>query len=89
MVNPDASALNLSRAIDLKQGSYQEVMQATLERTARLNPQSNAIVNLQEPELWMAQAKERDAQSDWALMKLAQACEMTNQDLIARQPSGI
>jgi amidase len=62
MVNPDASALNWSRAIDLKQVSCQELMQATLERIARLSPQSNAIVNLQEPELLMAQAKERDAQ---------------------------
>jgi amidase len=62
MVNPDASALNLSRAIHLKQVSCQEVMQATLERIARLNPKSNAIINLQEPELLMAQAKERDAQ---------------------------
>ena len=62
MVNPDTSALNLSRAIHLKQVSCQEVMQATLERIARLNPQSNAIVSLQEPELLMAQARERDAQ---------------------------
>ena len=62
MVNPDSSALNLSRAIHLKQVSCQEVMQATLERIARLNPQSNAIVSLQEPELLMAQARERDAQ---------------------------
>ena len=62
MVNPDASALNLSRAIHLKQVSCQEVMQATLARIARLNPRSNAIINLQEPELLMAQAKERDAQ---------------------------
>jgi amidase len=37
-------------------------MQATLERIARLNPQSNAIVSLQDPELLMAQARERDAQ---------------------------
>ncbi len=62
MVNPDASALNLSRAIHLKQVSCQEVMQATLARIAQLNPKSNAIINLQEPELLMAQAKERDAQ---------------------------
>jgi amidase len=62
MVNPDTSALNLSRAIHLRQVSCQEVMQATLERIARLNPQSNAIVSLQDPELLMAQARERDAQ---------------------------
>ena len=62
MVNPDISAIDLSRAIHLKQVSCQEVMQSTLERIARLNPQSNAIVSMQDPELWMAQARERDAQ---------------------------
>ncbi len=62
MVNPDISALDLSRALHLKQVSCQEVMQSTLERIAQLNPQSNAIVSLQEPELLMAQARERDAQ---------------------------
>lgn len=62
MVNPDISALELSRAIHLKQVSCQEVMQATLDRIARLNPQSNALVSLQEPELLMAQASARDAQ---------------------------
>ena len=59
---PDTSALNLSRAIHSKQISCQEVMQRTLERMARLNPQFNAIVSLQEPELLMAQARERDGQ---------------------------
>ncbi len=54
MVNPETSASNLSRAIHLRQVSCQEVMQATLERIARLNPQSNAIVSLQNPELLMA-----------------------------------
>ena len=62
MVNPETSASSLSRAIHLRQVSCQEVMQATLERIARLNPQSNAIVSLQDPELLMAQARERDAQ---------------------------
>ena len=62
MVNPNISAIDLSRAIHLKQVSCQEVMHSTLERIARLNPQSNAIVSLQEPELLMAQARERDAQ---------------------------
>lgn len=62
MVNPDSSALDLSRAIHLKQVSCQEVMQTTLERMARFNPLSNALVSLQEPELLMAQARERDAQ---------------------------
>jgi amidase len=62
MVNPEISALSLSHAIHLRQVSCQEVMQATLERIDRLNPQSNAIVSLQNPELLMAQASERDAQ---------------------------
>lgn len=62
MVNPDTSAIDLSRAIHLKQVSCQEVMQSTLERIARLNPVSNAIISLQEPELLLAQARERDAQ---------------------------
>lgn len=62
MVNPDTSAIDLSRAIHLKQVSCQEVMQFTLERIARLNPVSNAIVSLQDPELLLAQARERDAQ---------------------------
>lgn len=62
MVNPDTSALDLSRAIHLRQVSCLEVMQSTLDRIAQLNPQSNAIVSLQEPERLMAQARERDAQ---------------------------
>jgi amidase len=62
MVNPDTSAIDLSRAIHLKQVSCQEVMQSTLEQIARLNPASNAIVSLQEPELLLTQARERDAQ---------------------------
>lgn len=62
MVNPDTSAIDLSRAIHLKQVSCQEVMLSTLDRIAQLNPQSNAIVSLQEPELLLAQARERDAQ---------------------------
>ncbi len=62
MVNPGTSAIDLSRAIHLKQVSCQEVMLSTLDRIAQLNPQSNAIVSLQEPELLLAQARERDAQ---------------------------
>jgi amidase len=62
MVNPDTSALDLSRAIHLKQVSCEEVMQSTLERIGHLNPHSNAIVSLQGPELLLAQARERDAQ---------------------------
>jgi amidase len=37
-------------------------MQMTLERIAHWNPQSNAIVSLQEPELLIAQARQRDAE---------------------------
>ncbi len=37
-------------------------MQSTLERIARLNPLSNAIVSQQNPEALMDQARERDAQ---------------------------
>jgi amidase len=62
MVYPDTSAIDLSRAIHLKQVSCHEIMQSTLECIARLNPLSNAIVSLQEPELLLAQARERDAQ---------------------------
>ncbi|MEY3613994.1 MAG: Acylamidase [Pseudomonadota bacterium] len=62
MVNPDTSAVDLSRAIHLKQVSCHEVMQATLARIDRLNPSANAIVSLQDPELLLAQARECDAQ---------------------------
>ena len=62
MVNPNSSALSLSQAIHKKQVSCQEVMQMTLERIAHWNPQSNAIVSLQEPELLIAQARQRDAE---------------------------
>jgi len=62
VVNPDSSALSLSQAIHKKQVSCQEVMQMTLERIAHWNPQSNAIVSLQEPEILIAQARQRDAE---------------------------
>ena len=62
MFTPETSATSLSRAIHLRQVSCQEVMQATLARIERLNPQSNAIVSLQDPESLMTQARERDAQ---------------------------
>ena len=62
MVNPYLSASDLSHAIHSKEISCQEVMQSTLERVARLNPQSNAIVSLQEPEILLTQARERDDQ---------------------------
>ena len=62
MFTPETSATSLSRAIHLRQVSCQEVMQATLARIERLNPQSNAIVSLQDSESLMTQARERDAQ---------------------------
>ena len=56
----DASALSL--AIHGKQLSCREVMQAYLERIADVNPRYNAIVNLQNSDLLLRQADERDAQ---------------------------
>ncbi len=56
----DASALAL--AIHGKQLSCREVMQAYLGRIADVNPRYNAIVNLQDDDLLLRQADERDAQ---------------------------
>jgi amidase len=56
----DAGALSL--AIHGKQLSCQEVMQAYLKRIADVNPRYNAIVNLQNEDLLLRQADERDAQ---------------------------
>lgn len=56
----DASAL--SRAIHARQLSCREVMQAYLTRIADLNPPYNAIVSLQDGDLLLRQADERDAQ---------------------------
>jgi amidase len=56
----DASALSL--AIHERRVSCREVMSATLERIAQVNPRCNAIVSLQDGDLLMRQAAERDAQ---------------------------
>ena len=56
----DAGALSL--AIHGKQLSCREVMQAYLARIAEENPRYNAIVNLQDGDLLLRQADERDAQ---------------------------
>lgn len=56
----DASALSL--AIHSRQLSCREVMQAYLQRIGQLNPGYNAIVSLQDADLLLRQADERDAQ---------------------------
>lgn len=58
----EMSACALSTAIESKQVSCREVMQATLAQIDRLNPQVNAIVALQDPEGLLQQAEERDRQ---------------------------
>jgi amidase len=58
----DLDAGALSQAIHAKEVSCREVMQAYLARIARLNPRYNAIVSLQDGDLLLRQADERDAQ---------------------------
>ena len=60
IIDMDASALSL--AIHEKHVSCREVMSATLDRIAELNPYYNAIVSLQDGDLLLAQADERDSQ---------------------------
>ncbi len=55
-------ALALSRAIKSRQVSCVEVMNATLDHIAALNPWVNAIVSLQDRDVLLQQAKERDAE---------------------------
>ncbi|MEU6661997.1 amidase [Streptomyces sp. NPDC046821] len=55
-------ALDLSRAIKHRQVSCTEVMQAYLDHIHEVNPHVNAIVGMQDPELSLAQARERDGQ---------------------------
>lgn len=65
LLGDDITALGgvaLSSAIAARQVSCREVMTAYLARIERLNPQVNAIVSLQPPELLLRQADERDAQ---------------------------
>lgn len=57
----ELDALALSQAIHSRQVSCREVMQASLQRVAALNPRFNAIVNLQDGEALLRQADERDA----------------------------
>jgi amidase len=56
------SAFDLSAAIRLRKVSCLEVMQATLDRIAEVNPTHNAIVNLFEPTRLVQQARECDEQ---------------------------
>ena len=58
----DMGASALSLAIHEKHVSCREVMNATLDRIAELNPYYNAIVSLQDGDLLLAQADERDSQ---------------------------
>ncbi len=54
-------ASHLSQLIDSKQISCQELMQATLKRITRVNPQVNAIVNLRDEQALMQEAVAHDA----------------------------
>jgi amidase len=58
----DLSADDLSRAIHARAVSCREVMAAYLARIHRLNPALNAIVNLADDEVLLAQADQRDAE---------------------------
>ncbi|HEX2548049.1 MAG TPA: amidase [Ramlibacter sp.] len=55
----DASAI--SRRIAAREVSCRELMQATLDRIAAVNPVHRAIVSLREPEALLAEADARDA----------------------------
>ena len=57
----DLDADALSRAIHAKEVSCREVMRATLDRIAAVNPRVNAIVSLQDEGELLRQADERDA----------------------------
>ena len=56
------SALQLSAAIHRREFSCHEVMQAFLQRIAAVNPQANAIVNLQDTGQLLKQAEACDAE---------------------------
>ena len=51
----------LSRAIHARDVSCREVMRATLDRIAEVNPRVNAIVSLQDEDGLLRQADARDA----------------------------
>jgi amidase len=50
----------LSKAIQTKQVTCEEVMEATLERIGEINSRCNAIVSLRDPEELLAQARQAD-----------------------------
>jgi amidase len=58
----EMDAVDLSRAIHLKEVSCREVMEAFLAQIARVNPKVNAIVSLQDRDSLLRQADERDRQ---------------------------
>lgn len=58
----ELSAHALSAAIRAREVSCREVMQATLDRIALVNPVHNAIVSLRESDVLLREADERDAQ---------------------------
>jgi amidase len=58
----DLDAHALSRAIHARELSCAEVMRAYLARIHRVNPRFNAIVNLAQDDVLLAQATERDAE---------------------------
>ena len=58
----ELSALQLSASIHRRELSCRAVMQAFLERIAAINPQANAIVNLQDADLLLQQADVLDAE---------------------------
>jgi amidase len=58
----ELSALQLSAGIHGREFSCREVMQAFLQRIAAINPQANAIVNLQDAEALLKQADLCDAE---------------------------
>ena len=55
------SASELSRAIHARELSCRELMQATLQQVARLNPHFNALVNLADEQTLLQQADAHDA----------------------------
>lgn len=56
----DTSAVDLLEKLSTRQLSAEELMLATLERITSVNPEVNAIVALQDPDVLMAQARATD-----------------------------
>ena len=63
----ELSASALSRAIQARQVSCREVMQAYLARIARVNPRHNALVSLRDGDVLLREADARDAELARAL----------------------